>query len=72
MTKIHEAAALLTNNQYDTKELLNDLEMTYRTFAYNHIALEDDSHCGKKETASSLFLFETLIDGLKGKFINKK
>lgn len=71
MTKIHEAVALLTNNQYDTEELLNDLEKTYRTFAYNHIALEDDSHCGKKDAAASLFLLETLIDGLKGKFLAK-
>ena len=49
--------------------MLKDLEMTYRTFAYNHIALDDDSHCGKKEAASSLFLLETLIDGLKGKYV---
>ena len=70
MTKIHEAVSILTNNLYDTEELLKDLEMTYRTFAYNHIALEDDSHCGKKEAASSLFLFETLIDGLRGKYVN--
>ena len=69
MKKIHEAVALLTNNQYDTEELLNDLEKAYRTFAYNHIALEDNSHCGKKEAANSLFLFETLIDGLKGKYL---
>lgn len=71
MTKIHEAVTLLTNGQYGTEELLNDLEKTYRTFAYNHIALEEDSHCGKKDAASSLFLFETLIDGLKGKFLKE-
>ena len=68
MNKIHEAVALLTNNQYDTQELLNELEQTYRTFVYNHIALEDDSHCGNNQAKNSIFLLETLIDGLKGKY----
>lgn len=69
MTKIHEAVALLTNNQYEANELVEHLELAFHAFAYDYIALDGDSSVGKKEAGNILFSLETLIDGLKGKYL---
>ena len=71
MTKIHEAVTLLTNGQYDTEELLETLELAFHTFAFDYINLDGDSIVGKKDAGRILFSLETLMDGLKGKFLKE-
>lgn len=68
MTKKHEAVALLTNNNHDTIELIEALEFTFRFLAYSFIGRETDT----KKAEEALFALKTLIDGLRGKFVNEQ
>ena len=49
--------------------LIEEFESIYRTFAYNHIALEDkgDSIMNGHQACDALFNLSMFIDGLKGK-----
>lgn len=70
MTKINEAVDILFGKGITTPEILiEEFESIYRTFAYNHIALEDkgDSRMNGHQACDALFNLSTFIDGLKGK-----
>lgn len=68
--QLFDAVTILTGEIYTPSSLLDSLETAYRTYAYNHIVLEDDSRAGKEEAANVLFALETLMDGLRGRYIN--
>lgn len=70
MTKINEAVDILFGKGVTTPEyLIKEFEAIYRAFAYNQVRLEDDSKMSNLEACDALFNLESLIEGLKGKYI---
>lgn len=69
--EVWEAVGVLTNGYYKPSEILEYLEMTYRTYAYNHIALSEKGIVSHEEAASALYVLGVLIDGLKGNFVEE-
>lgn len=70
MTKIHEAVDTLTNKYCTPEELIEFLTNIYKTFAYNHIIMEDNARSSNRQACDSLAVLDILIDGLKGKYLN--
>lgn len=70
--KIEDAIGILTNNNYDRKEMERALDLAYRGFAYNHIVLDDSGYTGKDEALQCLTLLGVLLDGVRGNYIGKE
>lgn len=60
----------ITNADY----LIEEFEEIARAFAYNHMALEDSGNArmGAKRACDAFYNLTALVDGLRGKNINKK
>jgi hypothetical protein len=70
--EIWEAVGVLTNDYYKPSELLDILEDAYRSYAYNHIALEEKGLVSSAEAMCSLNAIRVIIDGIKGKYIEER
>lgn len=70
--KIEDAIGVLTNDNYNRKEMERVLDLAYRSYAYNHVALDDNSYTGQKEALECLTLFGVLLDGVRGEYVGKK
>lgn len=70
--KIEDAIGILTNDSYNRKEMERALVLTYRSLAYNHIALGDNGYTGQKEVLECLTMLNVLLDGVQGEYIGKE
>lgn len=70
INKLQEAVDILFGKgMTDAECLAREFESIYRAFAYNQVRLEDNSKMSNLEACDALFNLESLIEGLKGKYI---
>lgn len=66
-----DAVGVLTDGNFAPDDVAEVLELAYRTYAYNHIALEDTGVTSAKDATRVLNLLGILIDGARGAFVER-
>lgn len=70
-SKIKDAVDVLTNRSYNPDELHETLSLAYRALAYDYIMLDGEACLGKDDMVNALYAVEAIMDGLKGKYIQR-
>lgn len=70
--RLLDAVDVLTDRNFNPSEMAEVLELAYRNYAYNHISLEDRGVTSADEAVKVLNLLGLLLDGARGKFLDKK
>lgn len=68
--RLLDAVDVLTDRNYNPSDVAEVLELAYRNYAYNHIALEDKGVTSADEATRVLNLLGLLLDGVRGKFLD--